>query len=104
MGKKLVIILLMLSSFVFVFAEKHKSAEMNNFMSLEKIKAESGIDVTKVTSRIAGSAIYQNPMDSSSTLITQLNVVIGVGSLSFDAKFNYVGARAWVSSILFWFR
>ena len=55
-------------------------------ISIDKLRTESGVDPTRVSSRIGYSVLYFDKSDNRASINNRLNLTIGVNRWSFSIK------------------
>jgi hypothetical protein len=55
-------------------------------LEIEKLRTESGVDPTRVSSRIGYSILYFDKAENASSISNKLNIVLGVNRWSFSIK------------------
>ncbi|MFN7674536.1 hypothetical protein [Flavobacterium sp.] len=55
-------------------------------LAIEKLRTESGVDPTRVNSRVGYSILYFDKADNASSISNKFNIVLGVNRWSFSIK------------------
>ena len=55
-------------------------------LSIDKLRTESGVDPTRVNSRVGYSVLYFDKADNISSISNKLNITLGVNRWSFSIK------------------
>ena len=55
-------------------------------LAIEKLRTESGVDPTRVNSRVGFSTLYFDKANNASSISNKFNVVLGVNRWSFSIK------------------
>jgi hypothetical protein len=78
----LILLTFLLTSSVFFSQEKPE---------LDKLRTESGVDPTRITSRIAFTVIFQDPKGDAGKVASRFSINLGVDRWSFSTKFEAAG-------------
>jgi len=70
---------------ILLFAAKI-AAGQSDTISIDKLRTESGVDPTRVNSRIGYSVLYYDKSENSASVNNRLNLTIGVNRWSFSIK------------------
>lgn len=73
---------------VMLFAVSGFSQEESD---LEKLRTESGVDPTRISSRIANTIIFQDPKGDAGLVANRFSINLGVDRWSFTSKVEVVG-------------
>lgn len=69
---------------ILLFSESTKA--QTDSLSLDKIRTESGVDPTRVNSRIGYSILYYDKADNAASINNRINLTLGVNRWSFAMK------------------
>ena len=67
-----------------------KAQDKTDSLKLEKIRAESGVDPTRVMSRVGYTVLVYDKTGSAGQLNNRLSMNVGVSRWSFSAKYDAV--------------
>lgn len=81
----LIVTIFSFSSFT-VFAQTDSLFAQTDSLAIEKMRAESGVDPTRVTSKVGFIAAYYDKPDNSSYIVNKFNVTLGVDRWSIALK------------------
>ncbi|MDX2133454.1 MAG: hypothetical protein SFV52_01630 [Saprospiraceae bacterium] len=84
--KKLIVLALMLQACLWAFAQ---TAEQDS-LALEKLRAESGVDPTRIQTRLGYSFLIADTEGSSGSATNRLSFNLGVQRWSFTGKYEIV--------------
>lgn len=71
---------------VFLFSDLIIAQQVSD--DIDKIRTESGIDPTRISTRISYSILIQNPDGAAGQITNRLSLSIGVGSWSISTKYE----------------
>jgi len=71
--------------FIFLLVTNFVSGQTDT-ISIDKLRTESGVDPTRVNSRIGYSVLYYDKSENSASVNNRLNLTIGVNRWSFSIK------------------
>lgn len=66
-------------------------------LSIERLRTESGVDPTRVNSRVGFSALYFDKADNASSISNKFNLVLGVNRWSVSVKPEILSQQSGVS-------